>query len=143
MSKIIFHNPFKHLKHKLWPKEGPAVKLTIWLRTTKSRESPRFPYMQVACNIPLKSSWWGLQLCLKLHLNQRFSHKVMGPQSHKSPNFRNFGGISRQNDIWVLVPWLGTKYIVRGEGGGFPQVQIVAGLMNLCSPMTRLCTKVL
>ncbi len=24
-------------------------------------------------------------------------------------------GISGQNDIWVLVPWLGTKYIIRGK----------------------------
>jgi hypothetical protein len=31
-----------------------------------------------------------LQLCLRHHLNQRFAHKVMGLQSYKSPNFRNF-----------------------------------------------------
>jgi len=24
-------------------------------------------------------------------------------------------GILRQNDIWVLVPWLGTKYTIRGK----------------------------
>jgi hypothetical protein len=27
----------------------------------------------------------------KPHLNQRFAHKVMGPQSRRSPNFGNFG----------------------------------------------------
>ncbi len=34
------HDPFGHLKHKLWPKEESGVKLAIWLPTTKSRESP-------------------------------------------------------------------------------------------------------
>jgi hypothetical protein len=29
MSKMGFHDPFGHLKHKLWPKERPGVKLTI------------------------------------------------------------------------------------------------------------------
>jgi hypothetical protein len=29
MSKIGSHVPFGHLKHKLWSKEGPGVKLAI------------------------------------------------------------------------------------------------------------------
>jgi len=29
MSKMGLHDPFGHLKHKLWPKEGPGVKLAI------------------------------------------------------------------------------------------------------------------
>jgi hypothetical protein len=28
MSKMGSHCSFEHLKHKLWPKEGPGVKLT-------------------------------------------------------------------------------------------------------------------
>ncbi len=28
MSKMGLHDPFGHLKHKLWPKEGLGVKLT-------------------------------------------------------------------------------------------------------------------
>jgi hypothetical protein len=36
------HDPFGHLKHKLWPKEGPWVKLTIWFSTTKVRNCPNF-----------------------------------------------------------------------------------------------------
>jgi hypothetical protein len=28
MFKMGFHCSFGHLKHKLWPKEGPGVKLT-------------------------------------------------------------------------------------------------------------------
>jgi hypothetical protein len=29
MSKMGSHDPFEHLKHKLWPKEGLGVKLPI------------------------------------------------------------------------------------------------------------------
>jgi hypothetical protein len=36
MSKVSLHDRFGHLKHKLWPKERPRIKLTIWLMTTKS-----------------------------------------------------------------------------------------------------------
>jgi len=90
MSKMGLHDPFGHLKHKLWPKEGSGVKLAIWLPTTKSQEPPRFPCVQVTNDILLKSSQWGKQLCFKPHLNRRSTHKVMGPQSHESLNFGNF-----------------------------------------------------
>jgi hypothetical protein len=55
MFKMGSHNPFGNLKHKLGPKKGPRIKLTIWLSTTKSRESPRFPCVKVACDISLES----------------------------------------------------------------------------------------
>jgi len=42
MSKMGSHFSYEHLKHKLLPKEGPGVKLPIWLLTKKSRESTRF-----------------------------------------------------------------------------------------------------
>jgi hypothetical protein len=29
MFKMGFHDPFGHLKNKLWPKEGPGIKLPI------------------------------------------------------------------------------------------------------------------
>ncbi len=43
----------------------------------------------------------------------------MGLQSCESPNFENFGtpnlGVSRQNDIWVLVPWPCIENTIRGK----------------------------
>ncbi len=92
MSKMGLHDSFGHLKHKLWPKERSRVKvkLAVWLLTTKSQESTRLPYVQVVCHIPLESPQQGLQLCFRSYLNKRFAHKVMVPQSRKSPNFGNF-----------------------------------------------------
>jgi len=82
--------PIWNLKHKLWPKEGPRVKLPTWLPTTKNRESTWFPCVQVTCNIPLESSRQGLQLFLRPHFNWRSACKGMRPESRGSPNFTNF-----------------------------------------------------
>jgi hypothetical protein len=47
------------------------------------------------CDKPLEISQQRLQLCFRLYLNQRFAHKVMGPQSRGSPHFWNF-----RSPIW-------------------------------------------
>jgi len=44
----------------------------------------------MACHISLEKSQWGLQLFFRPHLNWRYTQKVMGFQSGKSPNFENF-----------------------------------------------------
>ncbi len=125
MSKMGSHDPFGHFKHKLWPKEGLKVKLSIWLLTTKSQELPRFPCVQVACDISLKISQQGLQLCFKPHLTRRSAHNVMGPQSRGSPNFGNFR--TPTWEFWTKChlgasPVAKHKVYHNGEGGGFPQV---------------------
>jgi hypothetical protein len=51
---------------KLWPKERSGVKLTVWLSTTKSEKSTRFPYVQVACDILLKALEKGYNFSLNL-----------------------------------------------------------------------------
>jgi hypothetical protein len=107
------HDPFGHLRHKLWPKERSGVKLAIWFPTTKSWESIRFPCVQVACDILLKRFRQGLQLCFKPHLKRRFAHKVM-----KVPTLtisRLPFGVPGQNAIWMWASWRGTKYTIRGK----------------------------
>jgi hypothetical protein len=146
MSKMGSHRPFGHLKHKLWPKEGPGVKLVVWLLTTKSQESIRFPCVQVECDMSLKSSWWGLQLCFKSHLNPRSTHKFMGPQSCENPNFGNF-----ETPTWEswdkshldVGPVGSHKVYYKGEGGGFPQVWCVVSLVSPSRPWLVLAPKVL
>jgi hypothetical protein len=69
----------------------------------------------------------------------------MNLQSRGSPDFGNFGtfnlGVSGQNDIWVLAPWLGIENTIKGEGGGFPPIWAVMSLVSLCLLMARPCTK--
>jgi hypothetical protein len=149
MCKMNLHDPFEYLKHTLWPKEGSGVKLTIWFSTTKNQESPWFPCLQVACNIPLKRSQWGLQLCFKPHPNWRFAHKIMGLQSCKNYNFGSFETptwkfrdsnlrVPRQNDIWVLFLCPCIEHIIRGKVVVFPKSR---RLVNPCLLMVYLCTK--
>jgi hypothetical protein len=137
MSKMGLHDPFGYLKYKLWPKERSRVKLAVWFPTTKSRESTWLPPLKMACNISLESSQEGLQLCCRPHLNLKFSHKVMGPQSHESPNFGNFGIlIWKSRDKCHLDVGLMERHIVyyKGEGSGFPQVR---AMVKLVSPSLR------
>jgi hypothetical protein len=135
MSKMGSHCSFGHLKHKLWPKEGSRVKLPVWLPTKKSRESTRFTWLQITCNILLKSSRRELQLCFRLHLDPRYARKVMRLQSRESPRWGDFhldvGPVER-----CIVYY-------KGEGGGFPQVQAVVSLVCLCCPWLVLAPKVL
>jgi len=110
------HYSFGHLKHKLWPKEGSGVKLPIWLLTRKSRQSTRFTFLQMACDIPLESSWWEVQLYFKPHLDPRSARKVMGFQSRGSPDWRDFGTpTQKRKAIWMWAPWRGAEYTIRGK----------------------------
>jgi len=119
------HDPFGYLKHKLWPKERPWIKLLIWPLTTKSQKLPIFPCVQVVCYIPLESSQQGLQLFFKPHLNERSAHKIIDLQSCRNLNFENFGTsnlrVSGQNDTWVMTPWPCKENTIMGKVVVSPQ----------------------
>ncbi len=133
------HFSFGHLKHKLWAKEGPGVKLPVWLSTTKSRESTWFTSWQRACHIPLEISQRKLQLCFRPHLNPRSAHKVMGFQSRKTSNL----GVLGQKVHLDVGPVDKHRIYYKGEGGDFPQVRAVVRLVCPCCPWFFLALKVL
>jgi hypothetical protein len=105
MFKMGSHCSFRHLKHKLWPKEGPGVKVPVWLSTRKSQESTQFTWLQTMCHIPLESFWRELQLCFRPHFDRRSTRKVMGLQSCESPHWCNFKTFIRdfreRKTIWM------------------------------------------
>jgi hypothetical protein len=84
------HEPFGHLQHKLWQKEGSKVKLALWFPTTKSRESTWPRCVQVDCNMLLESSQGELQVFFRPHPNWRSEQRIMNSQSSDSPNRDNF-----------------------------------------------------
>jgi hypothetical protein len=146
MSKMGLHDPFAHLKHKLWPKEGLRIKLAIWLPNTKSLESPWFPCVQVACKITLERSRRGLQLCFRPHFNRRFAHKVMAPKVVGIPSLGILGfPLGSLGTKWHLgaIPMARHKIYYKGVGGGFPQVRAMMSLVSPCLPVACPCTKVL
>jgi hypothetical protein len=85
------HWSFGHLQPKLWAKEGPGVKLAMWLPTTKSRESTSFRRLQMECDGALESSRRELQLWFRPHSNRRSEPGVVSVQSPGSPTRNNFG----------------------------------------------------
>jgi hypothetical protein len=144
MSKMGLHDPFGHLKHKLWPKERSGVKLAVWFPTIKSQESTWFPCVQVACDIPLKSSWQGLQFCFRPHFNQRSARKVIGPKVARVPTLvisrlpLGSPGTKCHLDLGLLKRH--TIYCKR-EGDGLLQVQATMSFVNSSLLMVRRSTK--
>jgi hypothetical protein len=112
------HDLFGHLKHKLWPKERPEIKLAIWLSTIKSRESIWFLSVYVACDISLKSSW-KVTTFLYISLQSKvYMRSYTPPKSWKSQlwEFRNSHlGVSGQNAIWMWSLWRSVENIIRGK----------------------------
>jgi len=56
-------------------------------------------------------------------------------------------GVLGQNETWMWASWRGTKYIIKGEGGGFRRVRAVVSLVSLscmwlvlAPKMLQLCT---
>jgi len=88
---MVSHGPFGHLQPKLWAKEGPGVKLAVWLPTTKSRESTSSRCCLNECDMALKSSWRELQLWLKLRLDPNSVQGAMSVQSPGTPTRDSFG----------------------------------------------------
>ncbi len=144
MSEMGSHDPFRFFKHELWPKERPRVQLPIWLPTIKSRELPWFPCVQVACHILLESSWRGLQLCFKLHLDRR-SKKKLWASKFVGVLILGISGLQLGSPgrKWHLGvgPLAKNRGYYKGEGGGFSQVWAVVSFVSSCLPMVRPCTK--
>jgi hypothetical protein len=140
------HHPFGHLKHKLWPKKRSGVELAVWLSTTKSRESTWCPCVHVVCDISLENSQRRLQLCLDLNSIGGLHTKLWGSKVAGVPTLGilrfPFGSPRTKCHLDVgLVER--HKIYYKGEGGGFPQVQVVVNLVSPSLPVVHPSTKVL
>jgi len=87
---MALHWSFGHMQPKLWAKEGPGVKLAVWLPITKSRESTFSRHLILKCNMALESSQKELQLWFRPCLNQTLQSGDMSSQSFGSPTRDNF-----------------------------------------------------
>jgi len=146
MSKMDSHEPFGHMQNKLWSKEGPRVKLEVWLPTTKSRESTRFRCVQVKCNTPLESSRQELQLWFRLWPDPSLGRGVMSVQSLGvqigTISGLHFGSPGKKNHLDVS-PMESYREDYMGEGGGFPWVRVVVSQVSPRLPMACPNTKMM
>jgi len=126
------HWKFGHLQLKLWAKEGPGVKLPVWLPTTKSRESTSSQRRLEECDTALESSRRELQHWFRTRLDLSSGRGAMAVQS-----FRSLAGtlsglhFGSPNKMWhsdVASVTSRIEYYM-GEGGGFPWVRAVVSLV--------------
>jgi len=101
-------DPFRHLKHKLWPKEGP-LKVGNW---------PDF----LACRCHATYRWKALNKGYKLASNLisiRDLHiKLWAPKVTRDPVVKISGlPLEGPKTKWHLgaLPWLGIEYTIRGK----------------------------
>jgi hypothetical protein len=95
------HWPFAHLQPKLRAKEGPGVKLTVWLPTTKSRESTCYRHPIRVWSMALERSRQGLQLRFRPRCDRTMKSGVMAVQSFGSPIETIFGTPFRESREFV------------------------------------------
>jgi hypothetical protein len=131
---MALHESFGHLKHKLWSKEGPRVKLPVWLPITKSRELTRPRCVQVECDTPLESLKENYEFASDLIPIGGLSKELW---ASKVPGFQT-GTISRlplwspgTNSHLDVAPVEWRKVYYMGEGGDFPRIRAVVSQVSL------------
>jgi hypothetical protein len=126
------HWPFGHLSLKLWAKEGPGVKLAVWLPTTKSRESTSSRPPNWECDMSLERSRRGLQVWFRPRCDQTWQSGVMSSQSPGTPPGTISGlqlrSPEKKSHLNVVSVGRHREYYM-GEGGGFPRVRAVVCLV--------------
>jgi len=126
------HWPFGHLQPKLCAKEGPGVKLAVWLPTTKSRESTSFRRCFEECDTALERSQQELQLWFRTRPDPSLGRGVMAAQSSGSPartlSRLHFESPNKMCHLDVASATSRREYY-KGEGGGFPRVRAVVSLV--------------
>jgi len=127
MSKMASHEAFGHLQHKLWSKEGPGVKLAIWLPTTKNRESTQFRCLQVKCKTPLEKSRGELQLWLRPRPDSNSGQEIMMLKvlESKLGQFWNSTlGVLGKSVIRMQVRWWNAKNTILGKAVASPKSRL-------------------
>jgi len=143
ISKMGSYCPFEHLKHKLWPKEGPEVKLAIWLPTTK--KSGIDPISTRADSIRHIIGKLSTRATTLLQISSQLEVCMWKLWESQSWQFRDsfpLGSPGTKSHLDV-GPVERCRIYYKGKGGGFPQVQAVVSLVCPCCPWLVLAPKVL
>jgi hypothetical protein len=136
-----FYYSFKHLKHKLWPKEGLGVKLPKIenrpnLFVCRRRATFRWKKLSTK-TITLLQTAPQLEVC---------SQSYRAPKSRESQlaGFRDsHSGVPGEKSHLDVGSVASHRIYYKGEGGGFPQVRAMVNLVCSCCPWLVLAPKVL
>jgi hypothetical protein len=147
------HWSLGHLQPRLWAKEGPRIKLIVWLLTTKSRESTSSQHPIWECNTALERSRRGVQFRFKPRCNRTLQSGVMNSQSPGTPTktvsrqFRDSNlGVPGKSDIRAWVPRRVTEYIIGSKVVAYSRVRdvwIKWVQLHVACPNTQGCSQML
>jgi hypothetical protein len=126
MSKMVSHEPFGHLQHKSWSKEGSRVKLVVWSRPLKvgNRLDPS------VCNWSATHRWKALEESYNFSSNlipirglswELWAPKIPGVQTGTISGLL-LGSPETKSHLDVGAAGKCREYYT-GEGGGFPWVR--------------------
>jgi hypothetical protein len=118
MFKMGSHCSFGHPKRKLWPKEGPRVKLSVWFSTRKIEIDPIYLFADGVRHTVEKLSTRATTLLQTTFRSEVCSQSYGAPKSRESQlgRFRDSHlGVSGQKAIWMWAPWRGVEYTIRGK----------------------------
>jgi hypothetical protein len=113
MSKMGSHDPFGHLKHKLWPKEGPWIKLPL-----KVSNCPKFLMYKWRAKYHWKDFDEGYDFASNLILSESLHTKLWPPKVAEILIVGISGlTLGSPGTKWHLGagPWPATKYNIKGK----------------------------
>jgi hypothetical protein len=144
MSEMGLHHPFKHLKHKLWPKErsesngqfdswplkvgnGPDLLACRWLATHRWKDLDEgYNFASDLISIRgLHTKLWGSKVA-------KVPTLLISPLGNPRTKCHLDVGLVERHKVYYM-----------GEGGGFPQVQAMVSLVSLSYPWLVLASKML
>jgi len=143
MSKMALYEPFGHYQHKLWLKEGPGVKLAVWLPTIKSSRPDSGVWRWSATH-----RWKALKEGYKFVLDfipiggrseKLWTPKILGVQTRTISGL-HFGSPEKKCHLDASATMRCREYYM-GEGGGFPRIQAVVSQVSPRLPMACPSTK--
>jgi hypothetical protein len=125
------HWSFGHLQPKLWAKEGPGVKLAVWLPTSKSQEVTCYRRVLWKCDMALESSLRRLQVWFRPRPDQRLGWGATKSQSPKVPGVQtgtvsglHFGSPGKKSHL-DATPVGERREYYREYGGGISRARAV------------------
>jgi hypothetical protein len=124
MYKMGLHCSFEHLKHKLWPKEGPL----------KVDNRPDFLMFRQHATYRWKALDEGCNFASDLIAIRGLHEKLWAPKVVGVPTLGISGlplGSPRIKSHLDVVPVERCRVYYKGEGGGFPQLWVVVSLVSL------------
>jgi hypothetical protein len=140
------YHPFGHLKHKLWLKERPGIKVAVWFPTIKSQKLTRFVMYKQRETYRWKALDKGYNFSLDFiaigGLHAKLCASKIARVQVVGISRLPLGSPGTKSHVDVALV-KSCRVYYKGEGGGFPQVRSVGSFVCSSCPWLTRAPKVL